>query len=100
MAYVNNGNYRCKILNVDKKLNGISMVGYPKEYYITATFNEFLALSDEQFQQLSDADYQTRLAAFYQYIDAQEGDIDSANYIYAEGEEPYGEDIVSCPIGE
>ena len=100
MAYVNNGEYRCKILTVNKKVEDESIPGYPKEYNITSAFGAFSELTTEQFQQLSDGDYTTRLAAFYVYVDTQEGDIDSAGYTYAEGEEPYGEDLVSCPIGE
>lgn len=100
MAYVNNGDYRCKVLTVDKMLDGVSIPGYPKNYNITTSFPGFSSLTDEEFQRLSDVDYQTRLSAFFSYVDNTEDDIDSANYSYAEGQEPFGTNATLCPIGE
>ena len=100
MAYVNNGDYRCKILTVNKKLDGVSLPGYPKNYDITSAFGVYSTITDAQFSELSDADFQTRLAAFYSYVDTTEGDLDSSNYSYEQGQGPTGTDAILCPIGE
>lgn len=100
MAYVNNGDYRCKILTVNKKLDGVSLPGYPKNYDITSAFGVFASITDNQFSELSEVDFQSRLEAFYIYVDTTEGDLDSANYSYVEGEGPTGADAELCPVGE
>jgi hypothetical protein len=98
MAYINNGNYRAKTLTVNKTINSVSISGYPKTYNITDAFSTYDALTDEEFQRLSNEDYNTRLAAFYAYVNSEDG-CEANTYAYAEGEEPFGEDATLCPIG-
>jgi hypothetical protein len=102
---VQNGNFRRKTISVDfKNEAGQSLSGFPKQFNITDAFtqgnNNYSALSNAQFAELSDEDYNTRLAHFLLFIETEVEGLDTTDYEYEEGEEPFGEDIILCPIGE
>lgn len=99
-----NGFLRRKTLVVSlKNPLGENAPGFPKEFEITSAFesggNTFGELSNSAFDELSDADYATRLQAFMLYVESQISGLNSQNYEYTAGEEPYEFDAVSCPIG-
>jgi len=101
---VYNGKYRRKTFVLDKvDSEGSSILGYPKTYSITSSFTvgeiTFPALTNAQFARLSEDEYNTRLAAFYAYVDANNDGCDSENSVET-GYGPTGVDAVSCPIGE
>jgi len=70
MSYTNNGYSRRKTLTITK-------TGYSIEYVITDAFTDpsnvsYAALTDTEFAQLSDADYNTRLTSFIAHVYAVE----------------------------
>jgi hypothetical protein len=97
---VQNGHFRNKDLVIDYQVNENSLPDFPKTYHITDSFGEFPALTDQELRELSDEDYQTRLAAFITYIEYIHPDFDLSSYTYLPGEEPYGENTTLCPIGD
>ena len=103
MSYVNTGIERCKTLRIDKKVSGVSMSGYPKDYSIlsafTASGNSYGVLTETQFQQLPNSNYLTRLADFKIYVQQAEG-IASIDAITESGYEAYRTNTTSCPIGQ
>jgi hypothetical protein len=102
MSYVNTGIERCQTFRINKEVSGVSMTGYPKNYDITAAFtaggNSYAVLTEQEFQELPEADYLDRLADYKTYIQTAE-DIASVDAITEEGYEAYRENTTSCPIG-
>ena len=94
-----NGNYRQKVLTVNKSLDSVIIDGYPKDYDITYTFAGIPALTDYQFQTLTDEEYESRLNSFMTYIEGLNLGLVTTNYEYNTGESPYGTDAITCPIG-
>ncbi len=93
MAYHNTGYARRKILTVTKG-------DYNQEYNICSGFTvggtSYLALSDDEFARLTDAQYEARRTAFITYVYSQEDGLQSDcpdltldSVIY---------DPVSCPL--
>ena len=70
MALTNNTKFRRRKLTINKKINGSidTAGGFPVTVLITNAFPGYPALSDTEFQTLSDADYNTRLTAFYAHV--------------------------------
>lgn len=102
---VNNGDYRNKRITITlKDSEGNTLQGYPCNQDITNAFEydgkNYDALSDNEFAELSDAAYQTRLQDFLAYLEETFEGLDTDGYVYEPGEEPYGTDTVLCPIGE
>ena len=103
MAWVNTGMQRRRTLTVDKKVDGVSIAGYPKEYNIQNAFsmngNSYAILTGTELLQISVATYLARLADFKDYVEQAEfiADLDA---ITTEGFEPYVENTTACPIGE
>lgn len=100
MTKILNGSFRRTTLTVTKTLDSVLVDDYPKEYSILDGFGSFVGLTDAEFSELSDEDYGTRLAAFMVYVEANETGLDTTDYDYESGEEPYGDDAVLCPIGQ
>lgn len=100
---VNTGIQIASQITVDKKVSGVSITGYPKNYSILSAFtaggNSYGVLTETQFQQLPNSDYLTRLADFKIYVQQAEG-IASVDAITEEGYEAYKTNTTSCPIGQ
>jgi len=103
MAYVNTGYERCKTLNIEKSVDGVTLSGYPKQYSILAAFSingfSFGVLTEQEFQELSSGDYGIRLNQFKQYVSSAEDgvDIDANTEV---GYEARRENLTACPITE
>lgn len=77
-TYTNNGDTVQTTVVVDKKVNGVSEAGYPKNYSVLIEFTDpsngdfYPALTEFQFSILSEQEILDRLAAFKNYILDQE----------------------------
>lgn len=101
---VNNGNFRKKKLTVDlKDAGGQSLPTYPRSFFITASFEigstTHPSLTDTEFAEMDEAEYQSRLEDFLLYIESEIQGLDTEDYQYEPGEEPNGVDTDLCPIG-
>lgn len=103
MAYINTGVERCKTVQIDKQINGASVIGYPKDYSILSAFtangNSYSLITETDFQQMSDVNYLQRLSDFKDYVESIE-EIASIDDITETGYEAYRTNTTSCPIGE
>ncbi len=102
MAYVNTGQARCLTFEIDKKVAGSSLPGYPREYSIisafTSSLGSFSAISETDFRRLSVTSYLSRLSAFKAYVQVAES-VGSVDSITLPGYEAYKTDVTMCPIG-
>lgn len=112
MDYVYNGNTRAITATVDyKDSEGVSLEGYPKTYNITDSFTDpgaplggvgtpvaVPAISNLQLARITEAQYQSRLEAFYNMVEAANPLLDR-NLNLVPGYEPTGTSA-SCPIGQ
>lgn len=110
--YVYDGRTRKKTCTVDYKDSaGASVDGYPVVYDICEAFvdpgaplggegtpTSFAAISNAQLVRMSDEDYNTRLAAFYNYIEGINAGLDR-NQNVLPGFEPTGTSAI-CVINE
>jgi hypothetical protein len=98
MAWVNNGKFRRKALYVTIGGASVAYNFYASFTYDAVTYPEIF--SDTQFSRMSDGDYNTRLAAFYAYLETQlsltAGDL--STYVWSEGQAPNGTNVNSCPL--
>lgn len=85
MAYINNGISRSLKVAITKKIGGVTVLGYPKTYDGQGAFPGYLALTDTQFAQLSDADFTTRYNDFVNYVEFVEAGVDFATDIVGDG---------------
>jgi hypothetical protein len=92
--YEHSGYKRYETLRLIKSQLGEVLTGYPTDYDFTAAFGALPALTSEQFAQLSEANFNTRLAAFRTYIETEEG-IDPEPYEVNDARELNTE---SCPL--
>jgi hypothetical protein len=104
MAFYNTGKERCQQLTIDKKVNGISLAGYPKTYSIRNAFtvngHSYGHLTYlYNFAQLTVSQYLERLADFKAYVSAAEGGVD-IDEITEVGYGAYKDNVTSCPIGD
>jgi hypothetical protein len=72
MALTNNTKLRKKTLTITKKINGslVTVGGFPLTVSILNAFTSFAAITVEQFRTMNDADYLTRVNAFYTNLEA------------------------------
>lgn len=68
--WVNDGTYRRSEFRFEKFLNNepVYSDGFPLTVSILAPFAEYPSLTEEEFSRLTESQYQTRLSAFYQYL--------------------------------
>lgn len=85
MGYVNNGTERSLKIEVNKKVGGNQVQGYPKTYDGQEAFPGYSALTDLQARQLSDADFTTRYDDFVSYVESIEGGLDFDTDIVGDG---------------
>ena len=94
MGWVNNGTARSLKITVDKQVGGNQAQGY------TITYNgqlagstwgnpSYLALTDEEMQQLSAADFTTRYNDFVAYVESIEAGLDFTTDIVGDGATKY-----------
>ncbi|MBN1987837.1 MAG: hypothetical protein JW783_00385 [Bacteroidales bacterium] len=99
---VNTGYERAQTLNIDKKVGGVSVIGYPKNYSIVSAFTisnrSYPSLTMPEFQQLTGIDYSTRLTDFKAYVEAAEFGL-VLDAVTSPSALPYRENTTSCPIG-
>jgi hypothetical protein len=104
MSNVNNGNFRAAILTVDRKSGQTSVPPYPVDYNFMNLFywnnSGYPKLTALQLAQLSDAQYNARLAAFMNYVASENPGLDVVwpDYDYDPLFAPSGVDETSCPI--
>ena len=101
---VYSGGYRMTVLVVNKKDAALNnMPGYPVGYQFLNQFTHggvtYPELESLELAELDAQSYETRLAAFYAYVDLQNTGVDSAGYDYAPQEGPTGTNHVLCPVG-
>ena len=103
MAFVYNNEYRMKNLVVTKTVSGSVVSGYPVTYVITDSFTSgstYAALTEDEFAQLSDADYATRLSAFRTYVEGEESGLTLGTGSGTdETNDASGTDTVNCTAG-
>lgn len=103
MAYINTGVERCQTVRIDKKINNVSVSGYPKDYSILSAFtangNSYSLITETDFQRMSEVNYLQRLSDFKDYVESVE-EITSIDDITETGYEAYRTNTTSCPIGE
>lgn len=118
--YVYDGRTRSRKLTVDfKTSSGVSADGYPKVYLLTDPFvnpgpqnptrganpNEppvnasFYRITNLQLSRMSEADFQSRLIGFYNYVESQNPGLDRSQHLVP-GYEPTGQNATACPIGQ
>ena len=95
MAYVNNGTARSLTITVNKTIGGVQQIGYPKVYNGELAFLSYSALTTAEFKQLTNSEYNTRLAAFKSYVESIEAGIDVDNDATNSATKT---DLVSCPV--
>lgn len=101
--FVNNGKYRRSIFQIRKFIDGIETYtgGFPVFVNIKNSFAEYSELTDEDFLSLSNADYQTRLSAFYAYMSLMHPLFNPSLHIPLLSDvavNSHGIDSDSCPI--
>lgn len=95
------GDARRTTCKVSRSTDGVLDTGYPVTYYIYNSFTDpsdsvvYPAITLVTFAQMSDTDYQTRLAAFYKYIEDENPGLDTEDDLIA-GYEPEVEDSPTC----
>lgn len=100
-TYVYTGDARRTTCKVTRSTDGVLDAGYPKTYYIYNSFTDpldstvFAALTLLEFSRLSDANYATRLAAFYRYVESVNAGLDTSTDLVA-GYEPTVTDAAVC----
>lgn len=79
MAYVNTGTKRASLFTLNKTVGGVSVIGYPVTYDMQLDWGNALypALTDTQFKQLTDSQYNSRKLAFLSYVESLEAGFDS-----------------------
>jgi hypothetical protein len=100
---VNNGRYRRSLLVFRKFHDGEESFtgGFPISENIKNSFAEFPSLTLEEFQRMSDTDFQARLAAFYTYLGLKYPFFNPAESIPDELNDELnsqGDDSEYCPI--
>lgn len=99
--YVYTGDARRTTCKVTRATDGVLDSGYPVTYYIYDTFTDpsdstvYAALTIVEFAQLSDTDYQTRLIAFYKYLEDENAGLDTVGDLTA-GYEPEVSSAPTC----
>lgn len=100
MGYVQTGGYRCTTVTVDKKdADGASLTGYPVTESFLDAFDSEPAITELELRQMTDTQYQNRLAAFKTYLESNHSGLDHDAALVA-GSEPNGTDSMLCPIGQ
>lgn len=96
MALTNNTKFRRKKLTINKKVNGSidTAGGFPVQLNVTSAFPGYAALTDAEFKVMTDADYNTRLSAFYAYVQTLYPFFSTADVLNAAS----GTDSVLCPL--
>jgi hypothetical protein len=71
MALTNNTKFRRVNFTINKKVNGSLQTsgGFPKQHAVTEAFGAFAAITDQQLEVLTEADYTTRLNGFYDFLE-------------------------------
>lgn len=78
MAYVNTGEKRSLKFELTKTVGGATVVGYPKTYDGQVSWGNSLypTLTDTEFRQLTDSQYNSRKNAFLAYVKSLEAGFD------------------------
>ncbi len=77
MAFVYTGTKRSLPFTLTKTVGGVTQVGYPKSYDGRLAFPGYAAINDTEAAQLTESQYNTRLAAFKSYVESVEAGFDS-----------------------
>ena len=78
MAYVFTGTKRSLSFSLTKTVGGATQVGYPKNYDGRLAFPGYAAINDTEAAQLTESQYNARLAAFQAYVESVEAGFDAA----------------------
>lgn len=97
-TYVYTGDYRAKTLDV-VRLDTNAKHTYNFLNSFTLSGKVYPAITANELAIMSETDYQTRLAAFYSWVETQEIGLNVASINIAAQYAPYGTDATSCPIG-
>ena len=95
---INNGYKRGSKIIVEKYINDVSVSGYPKTYDAKVSFDNYNALSQAQFAELSLLAFTDRMDAFEAYIEGEEAGASFANSLVA-GFERRIYDNITCQRG-
>lgn len=100
---VNNGKYRRSLLVMRKFFNDVESFtgGFPIDESILSSFAEYTSLSPEDFQSMTEANYQLRLSAFYNYMSLTYPFFNATNSIPDVSNEDlnsHGDDSDYCPL--
>jgi len=94
MAYVNTGTKRSLTFDVTKTIGGVIQMGYPIPYDGRLAFSSYSAITDLEAKELTDSQYNTRLAAFIAYVESIEAGFDADVDFTNTSTEV---DLVTCP---
>ena len=94
MAYVYTGTKRSLTFTLTKTVGGVTQVGYPKTYDGRLAFPGYAAISDTTAAQLTESQYNARLAAFQAYVESIEAGFDSSTDM---ANASIASDIGTCP---
>ncbi len=95
--FVYTGRYRAKTLTVKRiDLDTENVYGFlPSFVQNSITYD---AITEDELAIMSDGDYNTRLGAFYSWVETQEAGLDTGSISINAQYAPNGTDVVSCPI--
>ncbi len=95
--FVYTGRYRAKTLVV-KRID----LGTQNTYNFLNSFTQnsvtYDAITEDELAVQSDNDYQTRLAAFYNWVETQEAGLETDSISINAQHAAHGTDVISCPI--
>ena len=94
MAYVYTGTKRSLTFTLTKTVSGVNQVGYPKTYDGRLAFPGYAAITDTEAAQLSESQYNARLAAFQTYVESIEAGFDSSTDM---SNASTATDLATCP---
>ena len=96
MAYVFNGTERSLKFVVTKTVGGVVEISYPHLYNGQISWGNILypTLTDKQFRELSDADYNARKTAFIAFVESIEDGLDVS---VDQTNTPTQLNLVGCP---
>jgi len=94
MAYVPTGTKRSLTFTVTKTVGGVQVPGTGGTYDGRQAFLTYAALTDVEAQQLTDTQYNTRLAAYLAFVESMEPGFDSGTDLTNAATVV---DLVTCP---
>ena len=94
---VNTGNKRGSLVFVEKYINDVLEIGYPKQYNALLSFPGYSAITLSDVGQMSASQYKARMDAFEIYVEGEESGSNFINNLQA-GFERIIQDEGLCPI--